>query len=163
MRRNNQWISQAVFTACAGLVVLVMAALFIFVGSNAYQTFTVNHIPLQGFFFNATWLPDNGNVGALILIVGSVVTTVLAVLVATPLSVGIALFVTQVAPPWARAIMQPVLELLTGIPSIIFGFLGLLVLVPLIQHIYDYIVGAYATSGFGVIAAVIVLTVMILP
>ncbi|MGH2516338.1 MAG: PstC family ABC transporter permease, partial [Ktedonobacterales bacterium] len=50
-----------------------------------------------------------------------------------------------------------------GIPSIIFGFLGLLVLVPIVQHVYDYIVGAYATSGFGVIAAVIVLTVMILP
>lgn len=163
MRKRNEWISRIIFTACAGLVVLVMAALFIFVGSNAYQTFTVNHISLKDFFLNANWVPDNGQVGALVLIVGSMTTTVLAVLITTPISVGIALFVTQVAPPWARGVMRPVLELLTGIPSIIYGFLGLLILVPLVQQVYDYIVGAYATTGFGVIAAVLVLGVMILP
>lgn len=163
MRKRNDWISRMVFAACAGLVVVVMAALFIFVGSNAYQTFTTNHISLQSFFLSASWLPDNGQVGALVLIAGSFVTTVLAVLVATPIGVGVALFVTQVAPPWARGIMQPVLELLTGIPSIIYGFLGLLILVPLVQIVYDYAVGAFATTGFGVIAAVLVLAVMILP
>jgi phosphate transport system permease protein len=163
MLKSNEWLSRAIFTACAGLVVLVMAALFIFVGSNAYQTFTVSHIPLRDFFLSTIWSPDDGKVGALTLIIGTFTTTVLAVLIATPISVGVALFVTQVAPPWARGIMQPVLELLTGIPSIIFGFLGLLILVPLVQNIYDYIVGAYATTGFGVIAAVLVLTVMILP
>ncbi|HLZ21546.1 MAG TPA: phosphate ABC transporter permease subunit PstC [Ktedonobacterales bacterium] len=163
MRGRNELISRIVFAACAGLVIVVMAALFIFVGSNAYQTFTVNHISLKDFFLSAHWLPDNGQVGVLVLIVGTFVTTVLAVLVATPISVGIALFVTQVAPPWARGIMQPVLELLTGIPSIIYGFLGLLVLVPLVQVVYDYTVGAYATTGFGIIAAVLVLSVMILP
>jgi len=97
------------------------------------------------------------------LIVGSFATTVLAVLLATPISVGIALFVTQIAPPWARQIMQPVLELLTGIPSIIFGFLGLLVLVPIVGKVYNYIVGGSFSAGFGIIAAVLVLMVMILP
>lgn len=163
MRKRSEWLSRGIFAACAGLVVVVMAALFIFVGSNAYQTFTVDHISLRDFFLSASWSPDDGQVGALVLIVGSVVATVLAVLVATPISVGVALFVTQVAPPWARSVMQPVLELLTGIPSIIYGFLGLLILVPLVKTVYDYSVAAFATTGFGIIAAVLVLTVMILP
>lgn len=162
-RKRSEWLSRSIFAACAGLVVVIMAALFIFVGSNAYQTFTVDRISLHDFFLGTIFSPDDGQVGSLILIVGSITTTVLAVLVATPLSVGIALFVTQVAPPWARGLMQPVLELLSGIPSIIFGFLGVLVLVPLVKTVYDYTVGAFATTGFGVIAAVLVLTVMILP
>src|SRR5215469_4220350 len=111
--RGNDWVSRGMFTACAGLVILVMASLFIFVGANAYQTFTTFHIGLGDFFFGKTWDPTDGQVGALVLIVGSFATTVLAVLLATPISVGIALFVTQIAPPWARQIMQPVLELLT--------------------------------------------------
>jgi phosphate transport system permease protein len=161
--RGNDWLSRGLFTACAGLVILVMASLFIFVGANAYQTFTKFHISLGDFFVGKVWDPINGQVGALVLIVGSVATTVLAVLVATPISVGVALFVTQIAPPWARQIMQPVLELLTGIPSIIYGFLGLLVLVPIVAHVYNYVVGGSFSAGFGIIAAVLVLTVMILP
>jgi phosphate transport system permease protein len=152
-----------VFTACAALVILVMASLFIFVGANAYQTFTKFHIPLGDFFFGKLWDPIDGSVGSLVLIVGTFATTVVAVLIATPVSVGVALFVTQIAPPWARQIMQPVLELLTGIPSIIYGFLGLLVLVPLIASVYNNIEGGIFTAGFGIIAAVLVLTVMILP
>lgn len=157
-------ISAAVFTACAGLVVLVMAAIFVFVGVNAYQTFTVDHISPLTFFFTTSWLPDSGEAGSLVLIVGSIVVTVLAVLLSTPLSVGIAIFVSEIAPPWARKIMQPALELLTGIPSIVYGFLGLLVIVPLIPKVFNAITGGfYMAAGFTAIAASLVLTVMILP
>lgn len=160
---SGDWLSRGMFAVCAGLVIVVMAALVIFVGANAYQTFTIDHISPITFFTSPTWNPDSGQVGALVLITGSIVATVLAVLISTPLSVGIALFVTEVAPPWARRFMQPVLELLTGIPSIIYGFLGLLILVPLVRNVYNGIVGGFFSSGFGIIAAVLVLTVMILP
>ncbi|HZC78820.1 MAG TPA: hypothetical protein VE258_13805, partial [Ktedonobacterales bacterium] len=130
-KRRSEWMSRAVFTFCAALVIAVMAALFIFVGANAYQTFTTYHVSPAAFFLGRVWSPNDQLVGSLVLIVGSIVATVLAVVVATPISVGVALFVTQIAPPWARRFMQPVLELLTGIPSIVYGFLGLLVLVPL--------------------------------
>ncbi len=163
MRQRGR-ISAAVFTACAGLVVLVMAAIFVFVGVNAYQTFTVDHISPLTFFFTTSWLPDSGKAGSLVLIVGSVVVTVLAVLISTPISVGVAIFVSEIAPPWARKIMQPALELLTGIPSIVYGFLGLLVIVPLIPKVFNAITGGlYMASGFTAVAASLVLTVMILP
>jgi phosphate transport system permease protein len=156
-------ISQAVFAASAGLVILIMASIILFIGSNAYQTFTVDHINPLSFFFSSVWAPDSGQVGALVLITGSVTVTILAALLSTPISVGIALFITEIAPPWARQFMQPVIELLAGIPSIVYGFLGLVIIVPAVAHVYNYIAGGFFNTGFGVVAATLVLTIMILP
>ncbi|HEX9038596.1 MAG TPA: phosphate ABC transporter permease subunit PstC [Ktedonobacterales bacterium] len=156
-------ISQLVFAASAGLVILLMASIIIFIGSNAYQTFTVDHVNPLRFFFSSVWAPDSGQVGALVLITGTITVTVLSTLLSTPISVGIALFITEVAPPWARQFMQPVIELLAGIPSIVYGFLGLVIIVPLVAKTYNYFAGGYFNTGFGVIAATLVLTVMILP
>lgn len=161
--RVRERVSRVVFACCAGLVVLIMASVILFVGSNAVQTFTVYHVSPLTFFFNANWAPDNGQVGSLVLITGSIVATLLAVLLSAPISVGVALFVTEIAPTWARRFMQPVVELLAGIPSIIYGFLGLVVVVPLVAKAYNSIVGGYFSTGFGIIAAAIVLTIMILP
>lgn len=161
--RKQEWLSSRVFTLCAIVVIVAIAAIFLFVGLNAYQTFTVDHINPFAFFFGTHWSPDDGTVGSLILITGSITVTLLAVLISTPLSVGLALFVTEIAPPWARSIMQPVLELLTGIPSVIFGFLGLQLIVPLIRDIYNGITGNFYSVGFNIIAAAVVLTVMVLP
>lgn len=156
-------LSHIIFASCAALLVLAMAAIFIFVGANAYQTFTVQHVSLTRFFFGTSWLPDSGEVGALVLIVGSVSVTVFALLISTPVSVGLAVFVTEIAPPWAQRFMQPVLELFTGIPSIVYGLLGLQILVPAIAKAYNYLAGAFLYAGFGAIAASLVLAVMILP
>lgn len=161
--RWREKISRIVFAGSAGLVVLIMASVIVFVGLNAYQTFTVYHFSPLTFFLSANWAPDNQQVGSLVLITGSIVATLLAVLLSTPISVGVALFVTEVAPAWARKFMQPVIELLTGIPSIIYGFMGLIIVVPLVAKAYNYMVGAYLNTGFGIIAATIVLTIMILP
>lgn len=161
--RWQERISRIVFAGSAGLVILIMASVILFVGLNAYQTFTVYHFSPLTFFFSSNWAPDQNQVGSLVLITGSVVVTLLAVLLSTPISVGVALFVTEVAPPWARRFMQPVIELLTGIPSIIYGFMGLVIVVPLIAKAYNSFMGGYFNTGFGIIAAAIVLTIMILP
>lgn len=161
--RGSDWLSRSIFFACAGIVVLAMASVFFFIGSNAYQTFTQYHVGLGQFFFGTIWSPGDGLVGAAVLIVGSIVVTALSVLLSAPLSVAVAVFITQISPPWARRLMQPVLELFTGIPSIIYGFLGLIVLIPVIAGIYNNIAGGFQTPGYGVIAAAIVLAVMIFP
>jgi len=161
--RWRERLAVAIFAGSAGLVILIMASVIFFIGSNAYQTFTVDHVSPSTFFFSPIWSPQEGEAGALVLIVGSVTVTLLAALFSTPISVGIALFVTEVAPPWARQLMQPVIELLAGIPSIIYGFLGLIVVVPLISNVYNTLAGGYFNTGFGIIAATVVLTIMILP
>lgn len=162
-KRVTERVSRTAFAVCAAFLVLAMAAIFLFVGANAYQTFTVKHVNPLHFFFGSLWLPDSGEVGALVMIVGSITVTALAVLLSTPISVGLAFFVTEIAPPWARRFMQPVLELFTGIPSIIYGLLGLQLLVPALAYAYNYLAGAFLYAGFGAMAASVVLAIMILP
>lgn len=161
--RIQDRISSGVFMACAALVVVAIGSLFLFVGANAYQTFTAQHISPLAFFFGTHWSPEDGLVGAFIPITGSLAITLLAVFISTPLSVGLAIFATQIAPPWARRMMQPVLELFIGIPSVIYGLLGLEILVPLIARLYNTIAGGFFYTGYGLIAASLVLAVMILP
>lgn len=169
MKRLQDRIAAVVFAACASVVIFTIAAIFIFVGSQAFQTFfgqkgVFDAVSPLTFFFSDKWLPDNKQVGALIPIVGSFVVTILAVLISTVFSVGLAVFITQVAPGWARRAMQPVLELFIGIPSVIYGFLALQILVPLVANFYNSITGVqYGINGFGVVPAALVLAVMILP
>jgi phosphate transport system permease protein len=166
--RTQDRISEVIFALCATIIVIAIASIFIFVGANAFQTFIGVHggfqaVSPQSFFFGTFWSPDDGKVGALILISGSFIVTILAVALSTPISVGLAIFVTQIAPGWARQAMQPVLELFIGIPSIIYGLLALQILVPLIGRVYNAIFGGFYYNGYGIIAAMIVLAVMILP
>ncbi|GAC1447055.1 MAG: phosphate ABC transporter permease subunit PstC [Ktedonobacterales bacterium] len=150
-------------------MVLIIVAIFLFVGANAYQTFTQDHITLAQFFLGQQWSPDDGVVGAAKIIVATFSVTVAAVLLSVPFSVGIALFITQVAPPWMQRAMQPVLELFTGLPSIIYGFLALVLLVPLLAQVENAIADAlghthtYYYNGAGFIPAALVLAVMIMP
>lgn len=161
--RDRDRVSRWAFTACAAIVIVAIASIFLFVGANAYQTFTAQHVSPLAFFFGARWSPEDGLVGALVPITGSILITLLAVLISTPLSVGLAVFITQIAPPWARRAMQPVLELFIGIPSVIYGLIGLEVLVPLIAKIYNTIAGGFFYAGYGLIASALVLALMILP
>lgn len=94
--------------------------------------------------------------GALPFIFGSFAVTILSALIAAPLGIGAAIFMTDIAPSWGRKIMQPIVELLVGIPSVVYGFIGLTVLVPFIRNHTSGI-------GFSLLAGMIVLSVMILP
>lgn len=162
-REVREKISHGLFLASAAVAILVIASIFVFVGSQAYETFTVHHVNPAAFFTGTIWQPHNGQVGALVILAGSVLTTVVAVLLSAPISIGVAIFIAEVAPPWARRLMQPVLELFLGIPSIIYGFLGLVVLVPLVADLYNAVAGGYLSNGYGLVPAALVLAVMILP
>jgi phosphate transport system permease protein len=94
--------------------------------------------------------------GALPMIVGSFGVTFLSALIATPFAIGAALFMTEIAPKRGGKILQPVIDLLVGIPSVVYGFVGLTVVVPAIRHIFG-------GTGFGILAGMFVLFVMILP
>lgn len=90
------------------------------------------------------------------MIAGSFIVTILSALIATPVAIGAAVFMTEVSPRYGAKILQPVIELLTGIPSVVYGFIGLQVIVPLVRSIFG-------GTGFGILSGVAVLFVMILP
>lgn len=110
----------------------------------------------KGFFLSSTWRPLEGEFGILAMIMGSFCITCGTLLLAVPLGVGCAIFLAEFAPRLMRQILKPTLELLFAIPSVVYGFMGIVVLVPLIQK---YLGG----SGYCILSCSIVLAIMILP
>lgn len=164
-------IAQMIFFICAVLLVVVIAGIFIFIGSNAFRVFFEPHgTSVLHFFTGTVWDPVGNpdfnklpNFGAAGLILGSVVITLVSVLIVTPLAFGMALFITEVAPAWLANVLRPLLEIFTGMPSVIIGFLGLIVIVPFVQRVTAPLTGNLPTGGFGWGTAIIVLTLMIIP
>ncbi|MGV0167892.1 phosphate ABC transporter permease subunit PstC [Furfurilactobacillus sp. WILCCON 0119] len=144
------------------LILAVVIAIFWFVAAKGLATFFDNHINVWSFLSGKTWDPSvkgaNGQpqLGALPMIVGSFLITLLSAILATPFAIGTAVFMNEIAPKHGAKILQPVTELLVGIPSVVYGFIGLSVVVPFIRHIFG-------GSGFGILSGTIVLFVMILP
>lgn len=144
------------------LILLVVLSIFVFVASKGVATFTQNHASLKDFFFTTDWSPTakgkDGRplVGALPMIAGSFGVTFLAVLFATPFAVGTALYMTEIASKRGRNFLQSVTELLVGIPSVVYGFIGLNVVVPFVRS-------HFGGSGYGILSGAFVLFVMVLP
>jgi phosphate transport system permease protein len=98
-------------------------------------------------FFGTRWYPTFGIFGTLPLILGSVLVTLTAVLIALPLGVVTAVFVREVAPGWARDILKPMIEVLAGIPSVVLGFLGMTLIAPLVRTTLGVPTGLTAFTG----------------
>jgi phosphate transport system permease protein len=162
-------IARVVFFICAVLLIVVIIGVFVFIGMNAFRVFGEG-ATVKEFFFSTNWDPTgnndvNGNpsYGAGGLILGSIVITFFSVVISTPLAIGLAICFTEVAPPWLTRLLQPLIEIFTGMPSVVIGFLGLIILVPFLQKVSSPITGGSATGGYGWGAAILVLIVMILP
>jgi len=161
--------ARIVFAICAALLVAIIIGVFVFVGYNAFHVLA-SGANFGSFFTSTTWDPSGGkneagtpSFGALGLIIGSVIVTLISVIIATPLAFGMALFFTEMCPRWLETILQPLIEVFTGMPSVVIGFLGLVILVPFLQRTIGHAVGGGATAGYGWGAAILVLVIMILP
>jgi phosphate transport system permease protein len=158
----------------AGLLVLaILAGIFIVMTSRSRAVFDEMGL---SFFTSDTWSPATNTYGALAFIYGTVVSSLIAVVFAVPVSIGIALFVTQVAPRWLRQPMVYLMDLLAVIPSVVFGLWGLLVFSKQIVGFYDNVhnllgdvpllgklFGPPSQSGRAFFTAGIILAVMITP
>ncbi|MDA3935824.1 MAG: phosphate ABC transporter permease subunit PstC [Actinomycetota bacterium] len=142
------------FLLCAFVAVMGVALIFLFVGWRGWPL--IADIGVGSFLGGAEWNPTDGLFGILPLIWGSVVVMAGALVLGTPLAVGTAVFLSEIASPKMRSLVRPAVELLAGIPSVIFGFFGLIVLRPLIAQMTGGL-------GFGAVTAWIILAIMIVP
>ncbi|CCJ66587.1 MULTISPECIES: phosphate ABC transporter permease subunit PstC [Leuconostoc] len=156
-------IGRAISMTALILIAIVVVSIFVFVLSRGLSTFYKDGVNVKYFLFGTTWNPSVTDpatkkpyIGALPMILGSFLVTFLSAIVATPFAIGTALFMTEIAQKRGAKIMQPIVELLVGIPSVVYGFIGLTVVVPVIRTIAG-------GSGFGILSGTIVLFVMILP
>ncbi len=126
-----------------------------------------------GFLGHTTWAPNFGRFGAATMLYGTAVTSAIALLIATPLAIAIALYLALMAPPSVRAVVGPLIEMLAAIPSVILGLWGLIVLAPFLQRhvepaLHDElgfipIFGPPQTTGLSLFNAGLILTVMVVP
>jgi phosphate ABC transporter permease protein PstC len=150
---DREWVVRKTLFTLAMMTVLGIALIIFFVAREAIPAFTEAG-PAN--LFSATWYPKNGQYGMLIFLTGTLATTVGGLLLGTPLAIGSALFLTQMAPRRVRSIATRGIELLAGVPSIVLGWLGFTVMVPWIRS-------ATGSSGTGVLAASIILAIMVIP
>jgi phosphate transport system permease protein len=159
--------------AAAGFVLLSLSAAalsMLYGGLPAFRKFGV------GFLFSSAWDPVKQDFGAFVPIYGTLVSSLLAMLIAIPVSFGIAVFLTEVAPGWLRVPVASAIELLAGIPSIIYGMWGLFIFAPIMGDVVEPwlndvigpipLLGALFTGpplGIGMLTAGIILGVMVIP
>ncbi|MEK3715422.1 phosphate ABC transporter permease subunit PstC [Paenibacillus sp. FSL R7-277] len=151
-------IGRIYMSFCVLLLIVIIISMVYFVASKGVANFVSGEVKVSEFLFGTKWSPeaDTPSYGAFPFISGSFLVTLLAALIASPLSICAALFMTEIVPGWGKKLLQPVIELLSGIPSVVYGFVGLSVIVPFLR---DTLPG----QGIGVAAGALVLSVMILP
>jgi len=154
MKLDRDWVARKVFFVAAMMTVLGILLIIALVTKEAIPA--IRKVGPVNLFFSTDWNPAGGHYGMLVFAVGTVLSTIGALIVGVPLAVGIALFVTEVAPKKAAALVTRGVELLAGIPSIVMGWLGFTLLVPWIAKLSH-------TGGAGLLAAAIVLAIMIMP
>ena len=151
--RWDEWVIEGLIRAAGVSTIIIVGLIFLFLIWEGLPTFL--DIPLRQ-LFGSRWYPIEGLFGMWPLLVGSLLVTTGAVIIAVPLGLISAIYLGEIAPLWQREILKPLIEVLAGIPSIVFGFLGWVVLAPLIQSLG-------APTGLTAFTGSLILAYMALP
>lgn len=154
MNHTKEKMMQAVFflTACISVLSVLLICLFLF--SSGIPA--IHKIGLGNFLFGTVWRPANNLFGIFPMIVGSLYVTLGALVIGVPIGIFTAVFMAKFCPPVLYKLLKSAINLMAGIPSVVYGFFGLVVLVPFVRNY----IGGY---GMGVLTASILLGIMILP
>jgi phosphate transport system permease protein len=161
---RKEYFWRNLVTVCGILIIALTLSIGVFLLYKGSGTFYKYGHTVWEFLFSSDWNPTDGPsqsggaVGSAIYIWGSLITCGLALLIALPFSIAAALYMTEISPKAGTRLFQPATEIFLGIPSVVYGWVGLTVLVPFIRSIFHARMG-----GFSVLAAGIVLAVMIFP
>ncbi len=150
--RENAMRAVFALTACVSIAAVVLICVFLFASGIP----TMQTVGLGKFLFGMTWAPGQGLYGIFPMIVASIIVTAGAILFGVPLGLLCAIFLARFCPKRLYRVLKPAAELLAGIPSIVYGFFGLVVLVPMMQTLFG-------GSGKGILTASLMLGIMILP
>jgi phosphate transport system permease protein len=165
-------VQMVLFLAAFSSVATTIAIMYILVSESVHF---FQHVSILEFLTSTEWSPlfDNPKYGILPLVSGTLTTTAVALLVAIPMGTIAAVYLSEFAAPQIREVVKPVLELLAGIPTIVYGYFALLVVTPLLQWLYSFIAAPLSDrfpdifyselSGFNMLSAGIVMGIMITP
>ncbi len=156
------------FAACVPVLLVLLAFEVVSAGWPALRQFGWH------FLVSSDWDPVNGQFGAAPAIFGTIVTSIVALVLATPLALGVAVFISELAPSWLRTPLGFLVDLLAAVPSVVYGLWGVFVLIPLLRdhvmpfiqrdlHLRDFPLFSGAPYGPSLFAAGVILAIMVLP
>lgn len=166
IRQRSGWknlretVMHGVFFVCALASILAVALICVFLFANGLPA--MKEIGFLNFLTGTTWRPGNDIYGILPMIVGSLYITAGAIVVGVPVGLLTAIFMAFYCPKRIYGILKPCTELLAGIPSIVYGFFGMVVIAPVVLDVAKFF-GAGISSGATILSASILLGIMILP
>ncbi len=156
-RHVKERIIEAILFAAAAISVFVTLGILYVLLKESFVFFS--QVPVWDFLTDTQWTPlfDDAHFGIIVLLSGTAVSSFVALLVAVPIGTVIAIYLSEFATPQAREIAKPILEVLSGIPTVVFGFFALLFVTPLLQKLLP------GLPGFSLLSAGIVMGIMIVP
>ena len=157
--RPGENIIQGFLLFCGVLSIFTTIGIVFVLGNESLHFFTNDNVTITEFLTGTVWSPQIGAFGILPLLLATVVTSVIAMLVALPLGLAAAIYLSEYASPRARKILKPILEVLAGVPTIVYGFFALTFMTPLLQSIF----GKDTVSIYNMASAGLVMGIMILP
>ena len=174
--RGGAWADQLFAWAARGAALITLGLLFGILLSLVVGAWPAIEKYGLGFLTNTVWDPVNNEYGGLVMIYGTIATSVIALVIAVPVSFGIALFLTELSPSWLKRPLGTAIELLAAVPSIVYGMWGLLVFGPILATYVQQplqallqgvpFLGALVSGppvGIGILSAGIILAIMIIP
>jgi len=160
MEVNVDWkdtLITRLIRVCGYSAIVFVVLIFYFLLQESLPTLV--EVPFRS-LFSARWYPIEAYFGILPLIGGSLLVTLGATVIAVPIGLGTAVFIAEIAPRWAREILKPLVEVLAGLPSVVLGFLGILVLARYLRETLDLATGLSAFAGAILLAAVSLPTIV---
>jgi len=154
MKKFREKLSGRIFLALALSSISALALITVFIIINGIPI--IAQVGFFNFVFGMSWAPSHGEFGIFPMIIGSMAVTLGAVVVGVPIGICTAIFLTEYAPAKISKLFRPAIQLLAGIPSVVYGFWGLLFVVPLIRN---YLGG----PGLSILAGSLILAIMVLP
>ncbi|MFZ3070636.1 MAG: ABC transporter permease subunit, partial [Anaerolineaceae bacterium] len=143
--------------ACGYSAIIFVIMIFYFLWSEGVTA--IREVPFSD-LFSTRWYPIEGYYGILPLIGGSLVVTLGATIFAVPIGLSIAIYLSEIAPRWLREILKPIIEILGGLPSVVLGFLGILILSPFLRNTLDLPTGLTALAGSILLGAIAIPTIV---
>lgn len=154
MKKYSETAMKYIFMASATVSIIAVVVICVFLFSKGFPT--IAEIGVFNFLGGTVWKPLEGHFGIFPMIVGSIYVTAGAIILGVPIGILCAVFMARFCPPKLYKILKPAVDLLAGIPSIVYGFFALMVIVPVMQDLFG-------GSGKGILTASILLAIMILP
>jgi phosphate transport system permease protein len=157
--RIGEGLVETILFAVGFLTIFITISIVVVLGDQALLFFNDPQVGFREFFMTTQWQPSIGQFGIWALVSATLTTSAIAMLVALPLGLSAAIYLSEYASPRARSILKPILEVLAGIPTVVYGYFALLFVTPLLRNL----IGDENLGVYNMLSAGVVMGIMILP